>query len=118
MKLTKEQFIYYVNALDKMYQEEDEITSAIGVIEWKPIEWINKFADFLFEMCEFPENKQLGETELDWFCYETCFGRDENYNYIEYGNLATGICRVRITSAEDLAKFLEVAEDVEWAATI
>ncbi len=117
MKLTKEHFIYYVNALDKMYQEEEEIENALGAYDLKPLFWIDKFADFLGEMCEFPKETRYTQTLLDWFCYEANFGRNEQNNYIEY-DLESGNCRVGITNVEDFAKFLEVAEDVEWATTI
>lgn len=118
MKLTKEQFIYYVKALDKMYQEEEVMTDALGISDWKPVTWIDWFSSFLGEMCELPVEEHTSETLLDWFCFETNFGRNENINYIQYDDLASGLCRVRITSVEDFAKFLEVAEDVEWATTI
>ena len=78
MKLSKKQFCTAVRVYQSMQEEEREITSALGIVEWKPSDWINDYYEFLTEMCELEEDPRIG-TDLDWFVYETDFGRRKDY---------------------------------------
>lgn len=79
MKLSREQFVDYVNRYKKMREEEEEIINALDMNpEWKPSQWINSFYDFLDEMCELEPDPSIGTT-LDWWVFETNFGDSESY---------------------------------------
>ena len=62
-------------------------------------------------MCELPENKYYG-TDLDWFCYDTDFGKNDMTNRIaiksEDGHY---VDKYIIKSAEDLWDYWEVETD-------
>ena len=75
MKLNKVQFINCINRYKLMRQQEEEIINSLNIDpEWKPSEWINSYYDFLEEMCELEEDPTYG-TILDWWVFETDFGR-------------------------------------------
>ena len=74
MRLTKDEFVRAVATVDKMFQEENKMANALGVAEWKTLQFVGEYYDFLAEMCELPENKWYG-TDLDYFCFELEFGR-------------------------------------------
>lgn len=75
MKLSKEQFVKYVNEYKRMQKEESEIIDALDVCpEWRPSGWLNSFYDFLDEMCELEPDPVIGTT-LDWWVLETNFGK-------------------------------------------
>jgi hypothetical protein len=80
MKLTKLQFCTAVETFEKMLEEEDKIAEALGGVdpEWKPMEWINNYYEFLSDVCDLEENPTYG-TDLDWFCFETDFGHLKDY---------------------------------------
>lgn len=75
MKLDKQQFCTAVNNYKSMLEEESEILDVLDAgIEWKPSGWINTYYELLSEVCELEEDPMIG-TDLDWFCFETDFGR-------------------------------------------
>lgn len=75
MKLSKAQFCTAVETYKVMLEEQDELLDALNAnIEWKPGEWINNYYDLLSDLCELEEDPYIG-TDLDWFCFETDFGR-------------------------------------------
>ena len=75
MKLDKAQFCTAVETYKVMLKEQDELLDALNAnIEWKPGEWINNYYDLLSDLCELDEDPYIG-TDLDWFCFETDFGR-------------------------------------------
>ena len=74
MRLTKDEFVRAVATVDKMFQEERKMGNALGLGEWKVLQFVGEYYDFLAEMCELPENKWYG-TDLDYFCFELEFGR-------------------------------------------
>ena len=75
MKLDKRQFCIAVETYKEMLEEQDELLDALNAnIEWKPGEWINNYYDLLSDLCELEEDPYIG-TDLDWFCFETDFGR-------------------------------------------
>ena len=100
MKLSKEQFVKYVNIYEKMLNQEQEIWEAFGIApEWVCGDWISYYYGLLAEMCELKEDRVMG-TWLDWFCYETDFGKDNTVNCV-YDKDTGEICE-RITNAEKL----------------
>lgn len=79
MKLDKRQFCAAVNTFEKMLEEENAIAEVLDISpEWKPMGWINNFYNFLSDVCDLEEDPTYG-TDLDWFCFETDFGRLEDY---------------------------------------
>ena len=83
MKLSKEQFVEYVNRYEQMLKEEYVIMDVLDASpEWKPSGWLNSFYDLLSDMCELKEDIICGST-LDWFCWETEFGEREDMRVIE-----------------------------------
>lgn len=83
MRLSKEEFVTYVNRYEQMLKEEDVIITNLDVNpEWKPSGWLNSFYDLLHDMCELKEDVIYGTT-LDWFCWETEFGKREDMRLIQ-----------------------------------
>ena len=78
MKLSKRQFCIAVRTYQSMQEEEREITTALGIVEWNPSDWINDYYELLSDMCELEEDHNMG-TILDWFVFETDFGRRKDY---------------------------------------
>ena len=77
MKLTKAQFCKYVNKYKDMVDEEDQILKTLDCgIEWVPSKWITEYYNLISDMCELREDPFIG-TDLDWFCFVTDFGRNE-----------------------------------------
>lgn len=85
MKLTKKQFVKYLTNYKKMLKDEEDIIDVLNTgPEWLPSTWVDNYYQFLSDMCEMHEDAVYGTT-LDWYCYETNFGRNERLNYITYG---------------------------------
>lgn len=62
-----------------MCEEEKKITDALNIgAEWAGADWINNYYELLTELCELEEDPHVG-TDLDWFCFETDFGRKKDY---------------------------------------
>lgn len=78
MKLNKKQFCTAVRTYESMLREEKEITESLDIAEWKPGEWVTAYYELLSEMCELDEDPNMG-TDLDWYCFETDFGRRAEY---------------------------------------
>ena len=77
MKLSKRQFINCINTYKLMRKQEEEILNALNMCpEWTPSEWINSYYDFIDEMCELEADPIYGTT-LDWWVFETDFGRSQ-----------------------------------------
>lgn len=75
MKLDKRQFCIAVDTYKSMLAEEQMIQNALDIgVEWVPGEWIHSYYELLSDLCELEEDPYVG-TDLDWFCYETNFGR-------------------------------------------
>lgn len=75
MKLSRNEFVKYVNIYKKMLEEEDEILNVLDMgPEWKPGGWVSSFYDFLSDMCELEGDPTYGGSTLDWWVYETNFG--------------------------------------------
>lgn len=82
MKLSKEQFVEYVNRYEQMLKEEYVIMDVLDASpEWKPSGWLNSFYDLLHDMCELKEDVICGSA-LDWFCWDTEFGEREDMRVI------------------------------------
>ena len=79
MQLDKRQFCIAVNTYRDMRTEEQMIQNALGnSAEWIPGEWINNYYELLSDVCDLEVDANYG-TDLDWFCYETDFGRRKDY---------------------------------------
>ena len=79
MKLSKNEFVKYVNQYREMREEEEGIINVLNIDpEWKPSQWINVFYDFLSDMCELKEDPAYGTT-LDWWIFETNFGDSNSF---------------------------------------
>lgn len=79
MKLNKRQFCTAVKNYQTMLEEENQICDILNISpEWKGAEWIENYYDLLTELCELEEDPYIG-TDLDWFCYETDFGNNDDY---------------------------------------
>jgi len=86
MKLTKEQFCNAVETYERMLNEEDELAQMLNVNpEWKIMEWIGNYYNLLSDLCELEESPYYG-TDLDWFCYETDFGKRKDLNKVVLDN--------------------------------
>lgn len=86
MRLTKSEFIKYVDRYEQMLKEEYVIMDVLDASpEWKPSGWLNSFYDLLYDMCELKEDAICGSA-LDWFCWETEFGERGDMRVIEVGD--------------------------------
>ena len=75
MKLDKRQFCIAVKTYKEMIDEEEAIAQVLDISpEWKGAEWIQNYYDLLSDLCELEADPYMG-TDLDWFCFETNFGR-------------------------------------------
>ncbi len=75
MQLDKRQFCIAVSTYRDMLEEAEAIQNALDIgDEWKPREWINNYYELLSDICDLEVDVNYG-TDLDWFCYETNFGR-------------------------------------------
>jgi len=82
MKLSKHQFCVAIETYKEMMEEENDLINALDISpEWKPGQWINRYYELLEDLCELEENDLFG-TDLDWFCFETDFGRNTDMNKI------------------------------------
>ena len=85
MRLSKKEFIEYVNKYKSMLKEESDLIDILNVNpEWKPGEWLNNYYDLLSHLCELPKDPIYG-TDLDWFFYETDFGKNKDFRVIING---------------------------------
>jgi len=75
MKLSKNEFCNAVDTYKQMLKEENDFLNLLNANpEWKPGEWIENYYKLLTDLCELEEHPTWG-TILDWFCYDTDFGR-------------------------------------------
>ena len=79
MKLDKRQFCIAVDTYKTMLEEEHQMIDALDISpEWKGADWIANYYDLLSDLCELEVDPYVG-TDLDWFCFETDFGRKKDY---------------------------------------
>lgn len=102
MRLTKEEFVEAVNKYKQMLEEENEVMKVFDIMnpEWIGGRWINEYYNLLSKMCELEKDELFG-TDLDWFCYETEFGENE-----ELTKVYDGVTEWNITSPEILYDFI------------
>lgn len=78
MKLNKRQFCTAVDTFREMLEQDDKYRELLHVNpEWAPSEWIGNYYTFLSNLCGLEEDIYVGTT-LDWFCFETNFGKRNN----------------------------------------
>ena len=78
MKLNKRQFCVAVETYKTMLEEEHQMINALNISpEWRGADWIANYYDLLTDLCELEEDPYVG-TDLDWFCFEADFGRNED----------------------------------------
>lgn len=84
MKLTKEQFVKYVNTYQRIVEEENQIWGSLNLTgsSWTPGEWVTEYYNLLSDLCELDEDNWMGTT-LDWYCFETEFGRRNVTIYVK-----------------------------------
>lgn len=103
MQLDKRQFCIAVNTYREMLVEERMIQDALDIgVEWVPGEWINNYYELLTDLCDLEVDPNIG-TDLDWFCFETNFGRREDLHKIF--DVETGLTW-RVESPEILYDYL------------
>lgn len=76
MRLSKEEFIKAINTFRDISREENKAASSLGIVEWKPMNWVNSYYELLLALCDFSE-EELSDpsgTWLDYFCWELDFG--------------------------------------------
>ena len=79
MKLNKRQFCIAVDTFKTMLEEERQIIDVLDIgPEWKGGDWIQNYYELLTDLCEFEEDPIYGN-DLNWFCFDTDFGRKEDY---------------------------------------
>ena len=79
MKLSKRQFCIAVETYQSMLEEEHQMIEALDISpEWKGADWIANYYDLLTDLCEMEVDPYVG-TDLDWFCFETDFGRKKGH---------------------------------------
>lgn len=101
MRLTKEEFVKAVNKYKQMLEEEHSIIDMLGASpEWTPGTWVNEYYNLLSDMCELEKDDIYG-TDLDWFCYDTSFGKNK-----ELTKVYDGATEWNITSPEILYDFI------------
>ena len=62
-----------------MLEDETQLLQALDSSpEWVGAHWIESYYELLSEMCELEED-DYGDTDLDWFCSETNFGKNVDY---------------------------------------
>lgn len=106
MRLTKEEFVEAVNTYQKMSRQESSIMNMLDASpEWKPGTWVDEYYNLLSNMCELEENDIYG-TDLDWFCFDTAFGENE-----EFTKVYDGATEWNITSPEILYDFIMYQEE-------
>lgn len=106
MRLTKDEFVEAVNRYQKMLEQEDKVMTVLNMSpEWIGSRWIDEYYNLLSKMCELERDKIFG-TDLDWFCYETNFGRYKEFTKVDYDGQGWNI-----TSPEILYDFITYKEE-------
>ena len=86
-----------------MMEQEKQIADALDIgSEWAGTEWIDNYYELLFDLCEL-EDDGVYMNDLDWFIFETDFGRKKDYATMYDANTGRTWC---ITSPEILYDFI------------
>lgn len=105
MRLIKEEFCTYVENYKNMLERSNNICNMLGIYDvWVGDEWLYNYYNFLSNMCELPANYNY-ETLLDWWCFETDFGRYNN-------EIVLGDEAYSIKNAEELYDYIMNIEEV------
>lgn len=74
MKLTKNEFLIYMSTYMKMCEEEEQVVNVLGIdFENTMSHWIDNYYNLISDLCEL-KDEGFGST-LDWWCFETDFGK-------------------------------------------
>ena len=110
MRLTKEEFLHGVEQLHKMREEENIIADILDVSpEWIGGKWLWNYYSLISKLCDLPENNLIG-TDLDWFCWETEFGKHDNVITVDIDDGDNYKAYV-IETAEDLWNYWDKETD-------
>jgi len=110
MRLTKDEFLNGVQKLQQMHEEEHIISDVLDVNpEWIGGKWLWNYYTLLNNMCDLPVNNIIG-TDLDWFCWETQFGKCNNEIAIDIDDGENYKVYI-IETAEDLWNYWEKETD-------
>ena len=84
MNLSKKDFCEALRILQTTEEEERKILSLLSPSpEWIFSKWINRYYELLIKACGYEEiDEKILADLLGWFCYETDFGKKEEYNKI------------------------------------
>ena len=83
MKLDKKQFCTAVDTYKTMLEEENQIIDFLDISpNWKCSEWINNYYELLTDLCELEKDDLYG-SDLDWFCFDTNFGKEKDLAVVE-----------------------------------
>lgn len=73
MKLTKEQFVKYLNVYKRILEEENEVANTLNICEWRGQDWVGEYYDLFHDMCEADTNRVFGSI-VDYYVFEMDFG--------------------------------------------
>ena len=102
MRMTKQQFCDAIETYQSMMEQYDEVAEVLNIGPETIFDsWIDNYYILIQNLCELEENEIYG-TDLDWFVFETDYGRREDMNksYLDDGRVWT------INSPEILYDFI------------
>ena len=100
--MTKQQFCDAIETYQSMMEQYDEVAEVLNIGPETIFDsWIDNYYILIQNLCELEENEIYG-TDLDWFVFETDYGRREDMNkiYLDDGRVWT------INSPEILYDFI------------
>lgn len=76
MRFTKEEFCTTLETFQKMCEQEGEIAHALGICEWKGLDWIGTYYDLIVDMCDIDRANEgpYDINDLDYYVWELEFG--------------------------------------------
>ena len=106
MRLNKEEFVKYVRTYQDMLDRSIAVSNLMGISHdnWVVSDFAMKYYDFLHDMCELPINDKIG-SDLDWWCFETDFGRVNNTEVVIEGKAGDKL-HMWINTPEDLYDYI------------
>lgn len=102
MRMTKKQFCNAIETYQNMVEQYHEVAAVLNIGPETVFDfWIDNYYILIQDLCELEENNLYG-TDLDWFVFDTDYGRREDMNriYLDDGRVWT------INSPEILYDFI------------